>query len=159
VTVMAWVRGSGYSGPNAYIVSKGAEECFGASYALYTGDSGGLVFYVTDGVTLNFSPDAGFSLWNGDWHLVAGTYDGHMVRLYVDGVEVGEGTEATIGGINYNLGDNGRFYIGAYRGTCDLGFTGDVDEVQVFSRALTAAELENIYSAGSGDVSVAGAAP
>jgi hypothetical protein len=142
---MAWVRGSGYSGPNAYIVSKGAEECFGASYALYTGENNGLVFYVTDGVTLNFSPDAGFGLWNGEWHLVAGTYDGHIVRLYVDGVEVGDGTAATIGGINYNLGDNGRFYIGAYRGTCDYGFTGDVDEVQVFSRALTAAEVESIY--------------
>jgi hypothetical protein len=150
VTVMAWVRGNGSPGQYAYVLSKGAEECFGASYALYSDVNGGLVFYVADGVTLNFSPDAGLGVWDGDWHLVAGTYDGHVVRLYVDGVEVGEGTAATIAGINYNLGSNGRFYIGAYRGTCNYGFSGNIDEVQVFSRALTAAELESIYHAVSG---------
>jgi hypothetical protein len=39
------------------------------------------------------------------------------------------------------LPTNDNLYIGAYRGSCDLRFTGDVDEVQVFGRALFSTEV------------------
>jgi Concanavalin A-like lectin/glucanases superfamily len=83
-------------------------------------------------------------VWDGNWHLVAGTYDGAMVRIFVDGAEVGTGTPATQP-INYALPDHQRFYIGGYRGGCSLGFTGSIDEVRVFNRALTPAEINDIY--------------
>ena len=31
---------------------------------------------------------------DGNWHAVAGTFDGQTVRLYVDGTEVGHGSPA-----------------------------------------------------------------
>jgi hypothetical protein len=85
-------------------------------------------------------------VWDGAWHHLAGTYDGVTVRLYVDGVEQGTGTPAT-SAINYALADNNTFRIGGYRSSCvDFLFTGDIDEVQIFNRALTAQEIAAIYS-------------
>ena len=46
VTVSAWVRRSGSPGAFRYLVAKGATGCLAASYGLYTGPDGGLMFYV-----------------------------------------------------------------------------------------------------------------
>jgi concanavalin A-like lectin/glucanase superfamily protein len=145
LTASAWVRGTS-PGLFGHILVKGASACDGGSYALYTGASGGLQFYVSNGTTFGSSPDAGAALWDGNWHFVAGTFDGAIVRLYVDGIQVGTGTPAPIV-INYNLPNNDKFYIGAYRGSCELRFNGDVDEVQIFGRALSAAEVQGLYDA------------
>ena len=143
VSVAAWVRGDVSPGNFAHILAKGAFACEGASYALYTGANGGLQFYVSDGVTFSISPDAGPTVWDGNWHLAVGTFDGTTVRLYVDGVEMGAGTPAPVT-INY-AAPNRNFYIGAYRGSCELRFNGDVDDVQIFRRALIPAEVEALF--------------
>ena len=146
VTVATWVRANGTPGNFQYLVSKGAEACEGASYALFTGANGGLQFYVSDGPTFSLSPDAGTGIWDGNWHLVTGSFDGATVRLYVDGVEVGGGTPSTLT-LNYSLSTSDKLYIGAYQGTCGLRFTGEVDDVQVFGRALAGIEVLGLYNA------------
>jgi len=146
ITAATWVRATGSPGSYSYLLSKGATGCEGASYALFTGGYGGLQFYVSDGVSFNISPDAGPALWDGNWHLVAGTFDGVTVRLYVDGVEVGSGTPA-FSAINYNLATSDKLYIGAYESTCGLRFSGDIDDVQIFNRALTDIELQGLFNA------------
>jgi len=143
ITAMAWVRHVGSPGADNYVLSQGGEGCVAASYALYTG-LGNLSFYVFDGGTFWSSPDAGPGVWDGNWHLVAGTYDGQAVRLYVDGAEVGSGTPTNVL-IAYALPYQ-QFDIGAYRGTCELRFNGDIDEVRIFNRALSAAEIQNIFA-------------
>lgn len=145
VTVMAWVKNAGSPGQDQYVVAEGARGCFAGAYALYTGPSGNLSFYVSDGGTFVESPDANPSIWDGNWHLAAGTYDGANVRLYVDGVEVGGGTATSLV-INYTSLDHTNFDIGAYRDPgCTLGFTGAIDEVRLFNRALAAPEILSIY--------------
>ena len=94
VTLLAWVKRSGSPGNYKYILAKGARQCSAASYALESGPSGGLVFYIDDGTQAHTSPDAGQGVWDGKWHMVAGTFDGSAVRLYVDGGEIGSGTAA-----------------------------------------------------------------
>jgi hypothetical protein len=87
-------------------------------------------------------------VWDGNWHFVAGTYDGAYVRFYVDGVEVTPATATSLT-INYALPTNSNLYIGAYvaAGWCTLPFNGSIDEVRVFNRALTASEILGIYTA------------
>jgi hypothetical protein len=63
----------------------------------------------------------------------------------VDGAEVGVGTPATLTTIDYALPTNQRFYIGDYPGTCEAPFLGDIDEVQFYNRALSAAEIQSLY--------------
>jgi hypothetical protein len=148
VTVDAWVRSDGTPGNNRYIVAKGAHGCTAASYALYT-RSGGLYFYVFNpSYGYKLSPGAPGTIWDGNWHHIAGTYDGAYVRLYVDGVEVGSGIATTIP-IGYGLATDNDLIIGQYTGTCSLPFKGDIDEVEIFNRALPASEIQSIYNAGS----------
>jgi hypothetical protein len=143
VTVSAWVRHAGSPGNFRYVVAKGATGCLAASYGLYTGPDGGLEFYVSDqaGFSYTRSPDAGTSVWDGQWHLATGTFDGAVVRMYVDGVEVGSGMPR-LGGIGYGLSDTDDLLVGRYAGCGGLEYGGDVDEVRIYGRALTADEVK-----------------
>jgi hypothetical protein len=152
VTVDAWVRRNGYPGGARYIVGKGGTGCSHSSYALYTGSAcpAPLSFYVavpSGGSPWTCSPGAVTDIYDGEWHHIAGTYDGTRVHLYVDGVEQGIGT-LTSGSIAYGLPAT-ELLIGQYPGTCSLPFPGEVDEVEVFNRALNLGEIQAIYNAGS----------
>lgn len=140
VTVLALVRGSSSPGTWRYVMSKGALGCTTGSYGLYTGFGGGMAFYIYDGVDFRVSPEAPTSIWDGRWHVVAGSYDGSTVRLFVDGAEVGSGTSVPLpGAIAYGLPSEGS-QIGAYGG-CDLSFVGDIDEVSVWNTALPVSQI------------------
>lgn len=156
VTVDAWVRADGTPGRFRYILAKGAKGCLAASYGLYTGFDSGLQFYVFDGTTtFVVSPAAtAAEVWDGSWHHVAGTYDGANVRLYLDGIEVGGGTPTSIA-IGYGLSTDNDLVIGNYldNGAClsptPFSFIGEIDEVELFNVALSAADIGAIYNAGS----------
>jgi hypothetical protein len=103
------------------------------------------MFYVSSdaGLTFTPSPDAGASVWDGQWHFVAGTYDGNAVHLYVDGNEIGTGT-AVSAAIDYGL-PNEDLFIGHYPGSCpgqNLDFAGVIDEPQVWSRAVSVSDQQ-----------------
>jgi hypothetical protein len=142
VSVSAWVNSSASPGAYKYIVAKGANGCLAASYSLYTGANGGLEFYVASnqGLTWTLSPEAGQSVWNGQWHNVVGTYDGSSVRLYVDGRQVGSGTPDSEP-IAYRLPTSNDLQIGDYPGCAGLDFSGSIDEVKLFNRALAPWEV------------------
>jgi hypothetical protein len=149
VTVSAWVRNDGSPGAFRYIVAKGANGCVAASYGLYSGPNGGLQFYVSKGrgSTFSRSADAGQSVWDGQWHLVVGTYDGSTIRLYIDGDQVGSGT-AWDGSLEYLLPNSNDFYIGNYPGCSDHNFVGDIDDVMVWGRALVSNDITALLSGG-----------
>jgi hypothetical protein len=159
VTLEAWVRSPADPGPYKYIAAKGAEQCEAASYALYTGPNGGLIFYIWDGTNFYRSPDAGAYagayVWDGAWHHVAGIFDGSNVRLFVDGVEV-ESPGTPVPSIQYGLSTSNDLLIGNYSnaacpGSGDLfSFdSADIDEVAVYNSALSLGDIEAIHHAGS----------
>lgn len=144
VTVEAWVSATA-PGTSAYVLAKGASGPTAASYALYTGATGGLPFYVSDGAGYVESPAAGAGVWDGEWHHVVGTHDGATVRLYVDGVEIGEGT-ATDLQIGYGLPTGNDLFTGSYQGDIALPFAGLIDEPAVYNRAHGPSEVVARYS-------------
>ena len=141
ITLSAWVRASGSPGSYRVFAYKGVQNCIASSYSLKSSASGGLVFGIYDGTSTLFSPDAGTDVWDGSWHLVTGTYNGTALRLYVDGVLIGS-TPTTMT-IDYGLPDGNDFVIGHPRDLCGqtTQFTGDIDEVRIWGRALSAAEV------------------
>jgi concanavalin A-like lectin/glucanase superfamily protein len=145
LTVSAWFRGERTPGSFRYLVAKGADGCEASSYALYTSASEGLGFYVYDGSAWKRSPEAGASVWDGRWHHAAGTYDGQMLRLFVDGIEVGSGTPATLA-IDYDLPATAAT-MGTYGGTCALHLVGDIDGVSIWNRALPVADIARVVRA------------
>jgi hypothetical protein len=141
VTVVARVRGTS-GGAYRYVASKGALSCETASYGLYTGPTGGLRFYVSDGTSYTLSADAGTGVWDGKWHVVAGAFDGDEVRLWVDGAQVGTAVAAPLD-IGYGLPDSQDFFLGEYAGPCGspLGFVGDIDAAALIGHYEAAATL------------------
>jgi len=157
VTVAAWTRATASPGGALYLVSKGGLGCSHSSYALYTGGGGGLTFYIGFSNVGGgaFQLHAGHPpslIWDGNWHFVAGTYDGQSQRLYVDGVLVGQSNFASPTAIAYGMPTNDDLLIGQYAGfaACSLPFSGDMDETQIYNRALTQAEIQGIHQAGQG---------
>jgi len=153
ITVEAWVRPVA-SAPTVlpYIVAKGLSAqnnyCAFASYALYlVGEEP--VFYISDGTTYYSSP-AGPDVVDGQWHHIVGTYDEQHIRIYVDGVESGSGTVSSVP-INYSLFPVKKLIIGDADGTngrcTDYNgfYSGDIDEVRIWDRALTASEVVERY--------------
>ncbi|MGB3072857.1 MAG: LamG domain-containing protein, partial [Candidatus Moraniibacteriota bacterium] len=126
-----------------HIVDKA--NCAGAGvFMLYGGETPGKVeFDVYNG---GESPMGGASLSridDGLWHLVTGTYDGSNVRIYVDG---NQENAVSMTGPAYS-----RTYPVQVGGECDgnnLFWDGAVDEVRIYNRALSAAEIKALYSSG-----------
>lgn len=85
----------------------------------------------------------------GSFYHVAGTYDGSVFRLYVNGMAEGSFSEAKTIGYSTNpwsIASSGQIGISVdYPRTLN----GVIDEVQAFNRALTQSELQSIYNAGS----------
>lgn len=137
LTVEAVVRADQSPGQYRYIVSRGAQNCEASSYGLYTAKAGGIAFYVYNGETYRVTPTAMPSdVWNGQWHHVAGVFDGSTVRLYVDGRPVGDPQPAAVT-IAYGL-TTPDTYFGTYQGTCALPLTGDLDLVRIWRGPLAA---------------------
>ena len=141
VTVSAWFRGTGSPGPWKHIVAKGSNECQAGAYGLYTGQGGGMGFYVSSLENYGWTraPEAPTTVWDGKWHNASGTFDGNVVRLFIDGKEIGSGTARTET-IDYGTPE-GETNLGAYLGTCDLALTGDLDEVSIWRKALPVADI------------------
>ncbi|HZM04011.1 MAG TPA: LamG-like jellyroll fold domain-containing protein [Candidatus Saccharimonadales bacterium] len=142
ITVEPQVNGTA-PGTNKYIISKSYNSA-SSSYAIYTGAGGGLQFYVTlNGLGKVASPDPGTSIWDGNYHLVDGTYDGQKVHLYVDGIEVGTGTTG-VGQIQYGTSQSsGELLFGDFTDALSAAnFTGSIDEIKIYNTTLSAAQVD-----------------
>ena len=79
------------------------------------------------------------------WHHVVGTYDGQTMRLYVDGNQVAT-SKSESGKIDYP--PQAFYEIGAYHDKDEnFRLVGMIDEVRVYSRALSADEIRGNYTA------------
>lgn len=132
ITLEAWVKATS-PGNYAYIVSKYAG---GGGYALYTGASGYLSFFVNTSVTGTAIAAAPSSPWDGGWHYAVGTYDGATVKLFIDNAMVGTaaatGTITSSSSVALNLA---RYSGGGYN------FAGSLDEVAITPSVISEADL------------------
>ena len=78
------------------------------------------------------------------WTFLTGTYDGQTIRMYVNGVEV-DSTSAS-GSLTQCSQKTG---IGSRASLNQHFFPGLIDEVEIFDRALSASEVQSIYTADS----------
>ena len=81
------------------------------------------------------------------WHLLTGTFDGTTARLYVDTALVASDTFTAP--LNTNL----PLHIGEDVSNSGYGWRGAIDEVRLYTRALTAAEISTIYNFSGGGTS------
>jgi len=143
IAVAAWVRASGTRKNWEAIVTKGDSAfrmhlgggCtmgnqfnnFTATFAFHFGKNGGCA---------DADLNSGIVPVNGTWYHVVGTYDNNRIRIYVDGVLRNWADLATA--INTN---NFDFRIGENAQQTGRHWTGDIDEVVLWNRAVTESEL------------------
>ena len=84
----------------------------------------------------------------GQWYHVAATYDNGTVKMYVNGVLENQATGVSIG---QSLGGIALGHKGdtALPKEDPDWFTGLIDEVRLYNRALPASEIQRVYKAGA----------
>ncbi len=128
ITLEAWVRPEGMP-EFAPIISKGDQQYMLRTYR----DQ--LNFFIYDGgwIMASATPPED---WLDNWHHLAGTYDGHTLKLYCDGELVASTDhEGRISSCPYpvNIGRNSQYH--------DRVFPGAIDNARIYSKALPADQL------------------
>ncbi|MEU0373711.1 glycoside hydrolase family 2 TIM barrel-domain containing protein [Streptomyces sp. NPDC006283] len=135
LTVDAWVQPADWSG-DFTIVAKGSH-----SYALQMRDRDTLEFVVHGGGARHIAAADVPRDWYGNWHRVSGTFDGSVVRLFIDGEQAAKtrwkGT-VTYSAQPVNIGRDPESDQEHTRGRMAHG---TVDQVRVYHQALTARRL------------------
>jgi len=80
------------------------------------------------------------------WVLITAVYDGSTWYLYENGVETASGAMTTNTVLN-------QFNIGAENGGSTL-FKGNIEELAVWNRALSASEVQDLFSKGTSKVAI-----
>lgn len=111
-----------------------------ASY--YESTSGGQIDYSPTTATLSTSASG------GDWRHVVMSHDGSTLHLYLDGIQVAQTSASPL-----RTFSSAMLAIAGADNGLDL-FIGDFDEIRIFNRGLTAAEVTTL--AGGGSVGTAG---
>src|SRR5205814_769503 len=134
LTLSAWVRPMGDQPCSAAVVIKEAQG--GMNYALASADDCEGPDFCTGKPSTGYSCAAGAELPGDAWTFLAGTYDGSTYRLYVNGQLANSATgNATPGTSTKPLRIGGDGVWGDF-------FVGIIDEVRIYNRALSSAEIQ-----------------
>ena len=113
-------------------------------YGYWLGMSGGPMVFSVGNSTSNLQLSSTITPNNDQIYYVVGTYDGVTQRIYVDGVLKNSATTVT-GVLSYS-GLTDGFLIGQVQGFSVTRYmTGSIYAMQVYSRALSAAEVAQNY--------------
>lgn len=140
ITVEAWIYATSW-GVNAWsnsIVSKEDWASGSRGFVLRCGNGGRLSFNIGVGTSWQEVVTTTSVMNLNQWHHVAGTYNGSQLKIFVDGIEVGSfNLTSSITSSPYDL----RIGESAYSQVSSRPFTGRIDEVRLWSVALTSAQI------------------
>lgn len=145
-TISAWVNPSVVNNNNMRIFDvANAGDGFWLGMDQTTGNKFNINLYNGTGTNINSTTVAVVNRW---YHVVA-TYNGTVGYIYVNGVLENSATDG------YNGGGTRYMFIGGTGGTGSGNhgaygddWNGKIDEVRVYNRALTAAEITSLYQIG-----------
>jgi hypothetical protein len=147
-TVEAWIKFHSITPAcGDVLVAKGPDAPIAGDWLISVSENAKLRPHLATSQNWNYF-DCGTVLDPETWYHVAMVYDGTTLKGYVNGVE--DGSMAVFGTV---LTSDNPMKIGAYAPVngdwTKAFFPGQVDELTIFNRALSAEELRNIYNAGN----------
>ena len=140
VTVSAWVKHNTLPNSTQRYLTIGNEVAVIRHDGVSS--SGQLHFYIRTNGTIKNALRVNNSLTTNTWYYVVGTWDGTTSRLYKNAVQIG--TNVPGGTLN---GGNLTFYILSSDGE---PLNGNIAQVSVYNRALSADEITQNYNAFKG---------
>jgi acyl-CoA thioesterase-1 len=146
LTISSWVRTANFSQVNGYSVSKYNTATNEREYAVYFNGPANEVHFLigsSDGSSYSFGvlSSAASILTNNTWNHIVFTRSGSAAHCYINGVE-----QALAGTINSNnfADTTARLMIGN-RTDGGRAFLGQIDDVRIYNRVLTAQEVSDLY--------------
>ncbi|HVZ76263.1 MAG TPA: LamG domain-containing protein [Candidatus Paceibacterota bacterium] len=144
-TICAWIKTS-YTGGDQVIWTIDRNASSIVNEGIFKIIAGKLRYWDYTGSAYGFTdntPDGNTTVTDGAWHDVCFTKSGTAGTFYVDGLSDGTKTAAT--NISYGATD---MVVGTdYRGSSSY-FNGAIDDVRVYGRALSSAEIQQLYLMG-----------
>jgi len=144
ITVLAWVNPGQNTGTDRVVSKRSGDRAYNMQQS--SGSSNPKFFFsIADASNNAYSSGDTGELATGQWHHLAGVYSaGTSVRIYVDGSLANENTNSIPASQKTN---NVHLMIGTAGDNACCAWMGKVDEVMVYDRALSAAEIGQIYQA------------
>jgi hypothetical protein len=160
LTVSGWIKTTATTEKHAIdksfcdgIADHGAFE-LGVNF--FTTGKGSFYIYKNGGSPTAYFVESSASVNDGNWHHLVGVYDGTNLLIYVDGVQGGSTSASgiTMPSLVYS------FEVG---GNCNghggLFFPGQIDDVRVYNRALSASEIADLYKMGGVNTNTSASLP
>lgn len=146
-TVQAWVYADALK-PFAGFVHKGDKADFSdESYTLQTWSSDSLIFGINDTAGNFRYAQSSAPLQTGQWYHMVGTWDSNGIKLYVNGQLSGSYNQGVVARVSSGGLNIGSQTVQNYNSSwLNLPHQGRIDEVAVYDRALTAAEITSYYN-------------
>jgi len=138
ITLMTWINADDFGTPDARILSKSTGSAEQDHFWMLSTINGPRLRFRlrTNGNTRTLI-GAGGTLTANTWIHVAATYDGSTMRLYQNAVLVGSTSKSG----NIDTDPSVPVWVGANPGQSAEVFDGRIDDVKIFGRALTQAEI------------------
>jgi hypothetical protein len=148
-SVAAWFKTSTNFGSEAFIVNKGgigsdsAGQNQNYQISMNSGEQIKVGFETATGA--DFFVNSPNTYNDNQWHYAVVTYDGTTIRLYIDNIQVA--TKSTGGASPETSGTKPVRVAANSRVTPPTSnfFTGNVDEVRIWNRALSSSEVTNAF--------------
>jgi hypothetical protein len=152
MTISLWVKPTGAGARNLLVKAGDGGYWESGDYQLQIGSDNVLGFWVnTDNGGTGILAYATGPIANDSWHHVVGVVDkaNNTIRLYIDGV-LQSGGGPSMGNRNIRA-TNRQMYLGKqnFNNVNGLFMNGTIDDMAVFSRALSASEISALYAGGS----------
>ncbi len=147
LTIDAWVRTTDNRGVLFLVDKRAGTEVLPLGYSFYI--SGGKIgFQMGDGSSsINYSATTS-PVADGNWHFVAVSIERNNKfggKLYVDGSVVLTFDPTAVAG---SITNQAKFFIGQRNISFAIPFKGEIDEVEIFNRALADSTIFRIFAAG-----------
>jgi hypothetical protein len=154
ITIAAWINASSTTG-NRRILAMPSDEVGGTEKYSLAISNGVIEVYFRCG-SADHTVSAPYP-GTGSWHHIAATYNGSIIRLYLDGVEVN--SDPDTGNIAAATPATDNLIIGNYGPHWNQYFSGKIDDVRVYTRTLSPAEILSLAGGGGGGGCVNPSAP
>ncbi|WP_346190072.1 cadherin domain-containing protein, partial [Rubritalea halochordaticola] len=150
-TASAWVKVDAGSTSQGVIIQQRAANGYNGQFQVTVGGNGTLGFYLYGNSAQQFSFSGATAINDGQWHHVVAKRDGQgNASIWLDGVMDGSVTGTTV----RDLGSGIDIGIGADIRDNNKYFKGSIDEVRLYSRELSTAEILSLSQFGGNQTPV-----
>ena len=128
ITLSAWIKVAEYDTSTMCIISKSN------SYSIFKDQGSGVITFLCVG--LGRPVIGSINIVDGQWHHVAGVYDGTNKYIYIDGqLDI---SKAFVGAI---LTNDNNVRIGSDALSVNYEFNGSIDDARIYNKALAAGDI------------------